>query len=102
MTLPGQAPAARAVRMQRTRLRQRELVALLRDRPPIELVGVTVVEAQPFRLRFEVDPGQQPIEQLIARMMSAYRVADLTVEEPPLEKVIAAIYAATGRPTGRR
>ena len=75
---------------------------LAEERPPIALPGVTVVEAQPYRLRFEVDPDQQPIEQLIARLMTAYRVADLTVEEPPLEQVIAAIYAATGHPAGRR
>jgi hypothetical protein len=30
-------------------------------------------------------------------LAASFQVADLTIEEPPLEEVIAAIYAATGR-----
>ncbi|MBI2940709.1 MAG: ABC transporter ATP-binding protein [Chloroflexi bacterium] len=59
--------------------------------------GVTAVAAEPFRLRLEVDADAQPIEQVIARLVAHCPVVDLTVEEPPLEEVIAAIYAATGR-----
>ncbi len=89
--------------LKRSFLRRKVIdLKLAEERPPIELAGVSVVAAQPYRLRFEVDPDLQPIEQLIARMMTDYRVADLTVEEPPLEQVIAAIYAATGRPAARR
>ena len=59
--------------------------------------GVTVVESEPYRARLEVNTDVQPIEQLIANLVSTCRVADLTIEEPPLEEVIASIYAATGR-----
>ncbi len=61
---------------------------------PVALTGVRVIESQPFRLRLEVDSDAQPIEQVIAALVSTYRIADLTIEEPPLDEVIAAIYAA--------
>lgn len=34
------------------------------------------------------------MERVIGGLVSAYRIADLTIEEPPLDEVIAAIYAA--------
>jgi ABC-2 type transport system ATP-binding protein len=70
---------------------------LAEDSPPIEAAGVTVVEAEPYRHRLEVDTDVQPIERVIAQLVASFQVADLTIEEPPLEEVIAAIYAATGR-----
>ena len=56
--------------------------------------GITVVEAAPYRLRLEVDTDARPIEGVIADLVGRYRIADLTIEEPPLDAVIAAIYAA--------
>ena len=50
--------------------------------------------AAPFRLRLEVDTDVQPIERVVAELLARCRIADLTVEEPPLDAVIAAIYAA--------
>jgi ABC-2 type transport system ATP-binding protein len=64
--------------------------------PPRE-PGLRVIEAEHYRLRLEADPDVQPIERLVATLVERYRIADLTVEEPPLDDVIAAIYAA-GRP----
>lgn len=61
---------------------------------PAPMHGVAVVEASPFRIRLEVDTDLQPIEQVIGALVAGYRIADLTVEEPPLDEVIAAIYAA--------
>ncbi len=61
----------------------------------IELPGVTVRKGERFRARLDVDPDIQPIERVLAQLVATYRVVDLTVEEPPLEEVIAAIYAAT-------
>ena len=61
---------------------------------PPAMTGVTVIEAGPFRLRLEVDTDREPMERVIGGLVSAYRIADLTIEEPPLDEVIAAIYAA--------
>jgi len=68
-----------------------------REGEPPRLPGVTVRVAEAFRLRLEVDVDVQPIEKVIAELVSTLAVADLTIEEPPLEEIIAAIYAATGR-----
>jgi ABC-2 type transport system ATP-binding protein len=71
---------------------------LAREGTPPTLPGVIVREAEAFRLRLEVDVDAQPIEKVIAGLVSTLVVADLTIEEPPLEEIIAAIYAATGQP----
>jgi ABC-2 type transport system ATP-binding protein len=71
-------------------------VILAEAGPPFDATGVTVLLAEPYRLRLEVDPSVQPIERIIAELVARYRVADLTIAEPPLEEVIAAIYAAAG------
>ena len=64
---------------------------------PVDLPGINVLVAEAFRLRLEVATDDEPIERLIGRLVASYPVADLTVEEPPLEAVIAAIYAQTGQ-----
>ncbi|HEX5417886.1 MAG TPA: ATP-binding cassette domain-containing protein [Chloroflexota bacterium] len=71
-------------------------VKLGQEGTPPELPGVVVREAEAFRLRLEVDADIQPIDKVIAALVSTLIVADLTIEEPPLEEIIAAIYAATG------
>jgi ABC-2 type transport system ATP-binding protein len=86
------------VELKRAFLRHKVIeVKLGEERPPPDLPGVTVIAAEPYRLRLEVDPDAQPIERLIASLAAGYRIVDLTVEEPPLEEIIAAIYVATGR-----
>jgi ABC-2 type transport system ATP-binding protein len=86
--------------LKRTFLRRKVIdLKLAEEATPVVIPGVRIVEAQPYRLRLEVDTDREPIEQLISSLVTAYRVADLTVEEPPLEEVIASIYAATGRAT---
>lgn len=69
---------------------------------PAAMPGVTIVEATPFHVRLEVDTDREPMEQVIAALVATYRIADLTIEEPPLDEVIAAIYAAAPRGSGVR
>ena len=61
--------------------------------------ALKVVEAQPYRIRFEVDTREMSTERVIGELGARYQIADLTIEEPPLEEVIAAIYASTTRET---
>ena len=37
--------------------------------------------------------GPAPIEAVIGRLVAQYQVADITITDPPLEQIIAAIYA---------
>lgn len=65
----------------------------------VAIPGVSIVETGPYFVRLEVDIDLLPVERVVSHLVSSYRVADLTIEEPPLEEVIAAIYRATGRPS---
>ena len=56
------------------------------------LPGVQVVRHDEFDLVVEVDTRVQPIEAAVARLMAAARVADVSIEDPPLEEIIAAMY----------
>jgi ABC-2 type transport system ATP-binding protein len=56
------------------------------------LPGVTVAKASAFGLKLEVDTEIQPIEQAVARLMGTLSIADLTVEDPPMEEIIAQLY----------
>lgn len=54
--------------------------------------GVNVVKANGYALKLEVDTNLIEIEQVIQRLLKSGPVADITIEDPPLEEVIAHIY----------
>jgi ABC-2 type transport system ATP-binding protein len=74
-------------------LRLREEVTAL---PP--LAGVEVVKAQGYGVKLEVDTEASPIAEVIAGLMGALPIADVTIEDPPMEEIIAAIYRESRRP----
>ncbi|MBK9711804.1 MAG: ATP-binding cassette domain-containing protein [Kouleothrix sp.] len=59
---------------------------------PIELPGVTVLKASEYALKLEVDTSVTPIERVMVEVLRAAPVADIAIEDPPLEEVIAHIY----------
>ena len=59
----------------------------------LEVEGATVREADPLRATLEVDLRTSAIENVIAQVMARYPVADITIAEPPMEEIIAAMYA---------
>jgi ABC-2 type transport system ATP-binding protein len=67
--------------------------------PPsaIDLPGVTTLKATEYALKLEVDPQVTPIEQVMIAVLHAGPVADIAIEDPPLEEVIAHIYNQTAR-----
>jgi ABC-2 type transport system ATP-binding protein len=74
----------------------RRKVIVLRLRQPAarlpSLGGVLVRQTDPFQLQLEVDTDHQPIERLVASLLGTLAIADITIEDPPLEEIIAAIY----------
>jgi hypothetical protein len=60
--------------------------------------GVTTLSRADWGLRLEVDTARQPVDAVIAHLVERYRVADITIEAPPLESIIAHIYQR--RPDG--
>jgi ABC-2 type transport system ATP-binding protein len=79
----------------RRRYLRRKVVSLrlMEEDPALpDLPGVQIVKARGFGLQLEVDTDRTPIESVIARLMGALRIADITIEDPPMEEIIAAMY----------
>ena len=57
------------------------------------LHGVTVAEQTPSLLRVVVDTSVRPVREVLDAVLLATDATDLTVTDPPLEEVIAEIYA---------
>lgn len=79
----------------RRRYLRRKVIDLRLKEPPEtlpDLLGVTVLKASGFGLKLEVDTDRAPIEQVIAALMGQLHIADITIEDPPMEEIIAAIY----------
>lgn len=58
----------------------------------IDLPGVTTLKSTQYALKLEVDTNLTPIEQVMSAVMAAGSVADISIEDPPLEEIIAHIY----------
>jgi len=66
----------------------------------IDLPGVTTLKSNEYAFKLEIDTRVTPIEQVMAEVLRAGPVADIAIEDPPLEEVIAHIYgqsAAAGQ-----
>jgi ABC-2 type transport system ATP-binding protein len=84
--------------MRRTYLGTKVLKVRFHERPrPIALAGVTVLKSAEYALKLEVDTRAVPIERVMSAVMAAGPVADIAIEDPPLDEVIAHIFG-TGAP----
>jgi ABC-2 type transport system ATP-binding protein len=53
---------------------------------------VTILKAARTGVKLEVDTTVANIDQVVAQLMARYPILDMTVEDPPMEQVIAHIY----------
>jgi len=84
--------------MRRQYLGSKVLEVKFHARPAsIELPGVTTLKRTEYALKLEVDTRLTPIEQVMNEVLRAGPVADIAIEDPPLEEVIAHIYSRTAR-----
>jgi ABC-2 type transport system ATP-binding protein len=60
-----------------------------------ELVGVRELKRDGYALKLEVDTTRTSIEAVMLAVLRAGSVADISIEDPPLEEVIAHIYGQT-------
>lgn len=60
--------------------------------------GVVSTQLTPMRLQFQVDTTVVPVETVLAGLIGRMQIADLTITDPPMEDVIAAIYGQTSPP----
>jgi len=63
--------------------------------PSIEREGITVVSQGVYELKLAIETRIIPIQKAIAHVMELSPVADVSVEDPPLEQIIARIYNDT-------
>ncbi len=55
--------------------------------------GVTLVAHEDYMLRFALDTTLAPIERVMSELTGRYQIADITITDPPMEEIIAAIYS---------
>jgi len=60
---------------------------------PLELDGVSVLEQGDSSARLSVDTTRISIREVLGVVLDAWSVSDISVVDPPLEQVIAEIYA---------
>ncbi len=59
---------------------------------PPQMPGVVVEKATRYGLRLRFSAQDLPVRQVVAELLERYPVHDITISDPPLESVIAAIY----------
>jgi ABC-2 type transport system ATP-binding protein len=81
-------------RMRRELLRTR-LIEVRFETPPeaVEIEGCEVVKLSGSGAKLEVDTDRRSIREVLDDLLDRYEVADISVEEPPLEDVITHIYS---------
>ncbi len=57
-----------------------------------ELAGVQVLKQKGYGVKLSVDTRTVPIEAVIGQLLSCYSIADINVDNPPMEEIIARIY----------
>ena len=56
--------------------------------------GVRVLKHKGYGVKLEVDTTATPIDEVVGQILRRYTVADITVDNPPMEEIIAKIYKA--------
>jgi ABC-2 type transport system ATP-binding protein len=62
------------------------------EHPHLDIPGVTIATAEPYRLTMSLDTSVTPVEKVVAAALARLSLRDIVIENPPLEEVIKAIY----------
>ena len=77
---------------------ERRLIVHLEERDAVVCdPEATVTQREGHRVHLSFDPRRTPPADLIARIASRHAVRDLFVESPPIEEIIARMYAEEGQ-----
>jgi ABC-2 type transport system ATP-binding protein len=63
------------------------------ERLDLELPGVAVLERAPHRTLLDVDLSRAGVEQVVQALLAKTTLQDLTIEDPPMDEIVRAIYA---------
>ena len=75
---------------------ERRLVVDLEEPGRVSVEGARLIRVEGLRAHFSFDPKQVSAPELIARVTARYRVRDLFVVDPPIEEIVARVYAEHG------
>ncbi|MDF2962330.1 MAG: transporter [Paenibacillus sp.] len=64
---------------------------------PFQFSGVELLQQDGLSMKLSVETAAVGIEQVLAHIVSHYRVVDVTIEDPPMEQIITHIYAKESR-----
>lgn len=81
--------------LRRQYLRHKIVDLKLQDPVPpegIHLPGATVLKTSTYGVKLQVNTEQATMERIISDLVAHHKVADITIEDPPMEQIIAAIY----------
>jgi ABC-2 type transport system ATP-binding protein len=56
--------------------------------------GVRLLKHKGYGVKLHVDTTAAPIEQIVGQLLARYSIADINVDNPPMEEIIARIYEA--------
>ena len=73
--------------------RKRIVLKTVDERISVDLPGVSVRERSPHRTLLEVDLEVTGVEAVVRAVLASARIHDLSVEDPPMEAIVQAIYA---------
>jgi ABC-2 type transport system ATP-binding protein len=62
----------------------------------VEAPGVQVLKHKGYGVKLQVDTDITPIDQVVGRLLACYRIADINVDNPPMEEIIGRIYERGG------
>ncbi|MGH9213512.1 MAG: ABC transporter ATP-binding protein [Acidimicrobiales bacterium] len=84
------------VAVMRRQLLATKLVEVGLAEPTVPLVGpgVTILEHTATAMKLVVDTSRTPIRDVVDALLDGSEIADISVVDPPLEQVIAEIYAS--------
>lgn len=54
--------------------------------------GVQILKHKGYGVKLHVDTTVTPIEEVVGQLLARYAIADITVDNPPMEDIIARIY----------
>ena len=61
----------------------------------LDIPGIEVLKKTPYAAKLEVDTDAFSIQQVVQELMAKNSIADITIDDLPLEEVITAIYRQT-------
>ncbi|MBZ0187827.1 MAG: ATP-binding cassette domain-containing protein [Candidatus Obscuribacterales bacterium] len=80
-------------KVKRSYLNAKVMSVKFREEPKVvELAGVEVLKTSYHSLKLSIDTEIVTIEKVMSEILKAGSVADITIENPPLESIIAHIY----------